>query len=82
MKRYLYEITLGGVNTFPTDMLRYDACWPATEEDSHKIHQTPYSEPKGAQSVKVRTRQLKGWQPTFGRWRSFGWSVVSYEIVP
>lgn len=26
-----------GTGAFPVDMLRYDACWPASEADSHRM---------------------------------------------
>lgn len=62
-----------GSLAFPIDMLRYDACTPATEEDSHTIERTLSHENEGAVEVTLRFRTL----PTVARWASFGWTVVA-----
>ena len=65
---------------FPVDMLRYDHCWPCSEEDSAKIIQTndlrKYQNEEEV-TVKLRAYGPAGWEPTRGRWESFGWVVVS-----
>lgn len=61
-----------GSLSFPIDMLRYDAAWPATETDSNAIQSTFWPETKGLVQVEVYARR----NLTVGRWRSFGWDVI------
>ena len=72
------EFTVEGKSDVPLDMLRYDACRPATESDSTTINTTivfPYV--SGRKDKPTFTIRLKGLKPpTFARWRSFGWEVV------
>ena len=64
---------------FPIDMLRYDACYPATSDDAVKI------------SASIRDArayiEIYAWpesyidlvgqvKPRSERWKSFGWEVV------
>ena len=61
---------------FPIDMLRYDACFPATEEDAGKMGAT-----HGVVEVKLVHRgDSKSWQPSEGRWRSFVCTVIAAEM--
>lgn len=67
-----YEFTVTGEGPFPADMLRYDACWPRTQDDVQA------SFPGGPRhGVKLpRAVTLRGVKPpTVGRWESFGWKV-------
>lgn len=57
---------------FPIDMLRYDACWPASESDSYAIYSSVAQHSDSAIDVIVRARQPL----TIGRWQSFGWEVI------
>lgn len=70
------KYTLIGALSFPIDMLRYDAAWPATEQDSQLIERTirhSHADIEGTSTVEVfATRDL-----TVDRWRSFGWFVES-----
>ena len=60
------HFTVVGTGEFPTDMLRYDICWPASEFNSRLFNQAD-----------TRRIELKGLKvPTTGRWASFGWNVV------
>jgi hypothetical protein len=59
---------------FPIDMLRYDLCWPATQEDAHRIHDGT-TQPRTPRNIKLKGLKL----PTFARWRSFGWTVLPME---
>lgn len=58
---------------FPIDMLRYDACWPRSQEDATKISLNIRTG-ENVQSVELAydTRISK---PTPKRWESFGWKV-------
>jgi hypothetical protein len=72
-KVYLYTYTVGGTPSFPFDMLRYDQCWPASQEDAARIDRAgPQPGRKAAAfSITLHSHKL----PTEGRWRSFGWSL-------
>jgi hypothetical protein len=68
-----HEFVVSGRGSFPTDMLRYDSCWPATERDSATVAAT-FERIKGVREVReVSMRGLAA--PTDGRWESFGWKV-------
>lgn len=65
-KFYLYEATVAGDGPFPADMLRYDDCWPAWQDDVSAAFVG-----RGQRIVRVM-----GIRPfTVARWRSFGWRV-------
>ena len=69
---HVISYTLKGRGAFPVDMLRYDACYPATETDSSRIiaSHTPHHH----NEVEIR---VSGWRCTEARWASFGWKVVA-----
>jgi len=64
----------GTTAQFPADMLRYDLCWPATEQDSHLIEATLRQMGRYLDNVQINLRGLK--PATLARWHSFGWTVV------
>jgi hypothetical protein len=66
-----------GVLPFPIDMLRYDACYPASEADSSIINRSLTHDTRGKITVEVRTRSPL----TVGRWKSFGWQVVGVKSL-
>lgn len=59
------------------DMLRYDSCCPATEEDAHKIGRVMDGGGEPADRV-IRLRRFAAADvpATEGRWRSFGCHVL------
>jgi hypothetical protein len=72
-----------GRGRFPVDMLRYDACWPASSEDAGKItrliadadHPDRFSE---TPVTEVALTVAPGYgPPTVARWNSYGWAVAS-----
>jgi hypothetical protein len=72
---YYHEFAVHGVGRFPIDMLRYDSCFPTDQEsalaimDSNKI---------GKDHKLIRLSSIQdnsNWEPTKGRWESFGWRV-------
>lgn len=67
--------TVEGAGPLPLDMLRYDSCFPATEEDAATAVQYP-GECKGRRRIKLIRRTAGLPEPTEARWRSFGWRVV------
>ena len=69
-----YEYSVAGYGAFPLDMLRYDACYPATSEDAVEIGGSMYS--RASQRLRtVRVRSVVK-PATAERWQSFGWKVV------
>jgi hypothetical protein len=73
------QFTVEGTYPFPTDMLRYDQCWPAREAtDSIQLAESMMlrrtSEPNRKRRVTLTTNNVNA--PTTGRWESFGWRVV------
>lgn len=62
-----------GVGMFPTDMLRYDHCVPASEHDSGEISRTSYN---GARIVFLKRYKGQPGKWTSARWGSFGWDIM------
>lgn len=66
--KWLHHATVRGSGIFPVDMLRYDSCYPASQEDASKLLDDDYRE------IRIsRTSELKGSTFTVARWQSFGW---------
>ena len=66
---------------FPIDMLRYDRCRPATENDSAVITYSLVRRGRfniSESEVKLVSIEHPQWVPTEGRWKSFGWEVVMH----
>lgn len=60
---------------FPLDMLRYDACFPASGEDAGKIDRS-LTNRETPLMVKIgRYVQNKSSMPTIRRWESFGCTI-------
>ena len=87
MKIYHFEFTVSPKRAttigFPIDMLRYDHCWPKSEEDSMKIANSfNIMNETGVEVVILRSNnENKSWTPTSGRWESFGWKVIDYKRI-
>lgn len=72
-KKMVYEwfIVVDGSGEFPLDMLRYDSCFPHTENDSYAItHHT------GKRRILLCRRGVNETHASEGRWKSLGWAVV------
>jgi hypothetical protein len=73
--------TVEGGGTFPIDMLRYDACYPASEADSYA---TEWNVGDGLRRVTLKHRVTKdeclNHYPTEDRWKSFTWNIVPGSI--
>ena len=78
MASTLHIFTVKGYGPFPIDMLRYDRCWPASEEDAA---QAQYPGSDGATVRLVAHESNRHWQPTRARWESFGWKVIETDGV-
>jgi hypothetical protein len=71
MKKSYYEFVVRGTSSFPLDMLRYDCCYPASQDGvSNMIG-------RGGSTREVTLKADS--PPTPGRWASFGWQVVKEE---
>ena len=64
-------------NSFPLDMLRYDACHLTSESIARRIENS--NEFQKGESIGVGKIWEKQWTPTSARWESFGWEVISHE---
>lgn len=69
-----------GDGRFPIDMLRYDACWPCEERDSHAIHASVDDHDHPRRAILLKTRWPSA--PTVGRWQSHGWIVTVIDGQP
>jgi len=81
-KMRMTEYTVVGQGRFPTDMLRYDASYPADTSDAIEIlSQAGFMEQKELRRITLRHRDVySGWEPTDGRWRSFLWAVDQNSV--
>ena len=75
---YYQTLAVTGRGVFPTDMLRYDRCWPMTQDDIVPMASTAFN---GTRRIQLaRYVDTKKEQPTFSRWNSFGWTVEIRSI--
>lgn len=78
MKNDLVVFTVEGCLEFPWDMLRYDSCWPYTQDDAAIINRRTDRD----MNIQSRRIVLQGiHRPTPDRWRSFNWKVVAIGIA-
>lgn len=75
-----------GRSAFPTDMLRYDQCYPMQSADASKIDQMNDQLERaktGDVSIRLSSEAQSAAQhgPTDERWRTFGWKVVKNTIT-
>jgi len=74
----------GFVSSFPIDMLRYDSCYPDSQDDVNRIVATldyrRRTVKDEAHVISVIHVGDKGWTPTDERWKSFGWKVIEHHI--
>lgn len=71
-----YQIIVEGRGIFPLDMLRYDNCFPARQEDVSLIEHN-----RDQRQIELASVRDRLWDATEGRWASFGWPVVSCKEV-
>jgi len=68
--RQRYAFAVEGAGQFPYDMLRYDACWPSSQEDVANM----------CQHHEKRMVRMSGTaKPTVARWYSFLWQVIPVD---
>jgi hypothetical protein len=74
------EFQVSGSFSFPCDMLRYDSCFPADEQQSALIQNT-FDAPHKAITVRLARYTRRDMAPiTPERWKSFGWHVVPRSV--
>lgn len=81
---YVISFKVAGTFDFPVDMLRYDSCFPASQDAVSNIHIKTFPQEAGRREVIVELRRYaesKTWTPTDARWRSFGWKVIGTPSV-
>jgi len=61
---------------FPTDMLRYDRCWPQTSDDAVLMQPMRRVQRPGTPR-EIRMVGLR--PPTRERWTTFGWQVIAEQ---
>lgn len=66
--------TVAGPYPFPTDMLRYDSCYPNDTASAQAIAQS-HNSVGGEYEVNLSAAHLP-MGPTDKRWASFGWHVT------
>ena len=75
---YYQPFAVTGRGAFPTDMLRYDHCWPKTQDDIIPMASASYYGTRRVQLARYVDNKKE--QPTFERWSSFGWLVEVQSI--
>jgi hypothetical protein len=79
-KKYYQTFVVRTSFTFPIDMLRYDGCFPDSEQDSGKIARN-LTENKCRLEVKIgRYVDHKNSTPCVGRWQSFGCQISDIKF--
>lgn len=74
MKMYWHTAMVHGSGRFPTDMLRYDRCFPSESTSAIRMLD---DEPRDIRLAAIRGKD-QGW--TVQRWRSFNWSLTQEKI--
>lgn len=73
--KYVHVAEVNFGFNFPIDMLRYDGCFPASEEDSGIIRRAvvEHAQCNGRIACVKKYSEHKSWMDawTFARWRSF-----------
>lgn len=77
-KRLVFEFKVTGRSNFPLDMLRYDACYPGSQESVAEIQAS--FDPRERMAREQRgfevTLRSQISEPTAARWNSFQWRVA------
>lgn len=80
-KKYYQTFVVKTSFTFPIDMLRYDGCFPHSEQDSGKIIRN-LTEHEHPLEVKIgRYVDYKHSIPCIGRWESFNCQIDEITII-
>lgn len=75
MPMYHHKFSVSGPAPFPVDMLRYDGCYPSTQDDTARLARA-FRSPFSDMTIHLSTiNDQRRWSPTVARWNSFGWFV-------
>ena len=74
--KYIQRFSVTGRGFFPFDMLRYDRCWPESQDD---VTNLGLNEMVRVVTLK-RYSSVKGELPTIARWQSFRWEVMPKPV--
>lgn len=77
-KVYVFHFTVEGSGSFPSDMLRYDSCFPVSETEARSIAR---DDATGRRTIRLQRVGSNTNGPTERRWESFGWHVTACEPV-
>lgn len=82
---YTIYFTVEGTLNFPLDMLRYDHCFPLTQDDVAAVADALgiYGRARERKTFRIalaRNQKTKVEQLTPDRWLSFGWSIDPKSI--
>jgi hypothetical protein len=76
MKRTFFSVRVGSIRSV-FDMMRYDQCYPATEDDARKLGMLCPGGRATADDHVIRFASSMRTAPTIDRWASFGCEVLS-----
>ncbi len=79
MTKKVCIFTVTGSYRFPTDMLRYDCCYPQQQTDVAEIEKSLSREKPGPFKVTLASQIIRN--PTEDRWASFGWQVTDVTMI-
>jgi hypothetical protein len=73
---YFDTFDVTGRGPFPLDMLRYDHCWPASQDAVSRIGASlsPQREPAAEQTIRLRRWTNEPKASLNPRWHSYGWT--------
>lgn len=73
---YSFKFVVEGRNNFPLDMLRYDACWPASASDVNRLARSLEFNTELKRIELYHVHPARMWDPSTKRWASFDWRVL------
>ena len=77
----LIRFKVSGSFRVPLDMLRHDACWPVDTIAATRLENSfDTRNPRGYEVELAHWAPNSNWQPTEGRWASFGWYVIKGSV--
>ena len=83
MATKVFDVQGGRTSTFPMDMLRYDSCWPARNQDVMMVLALVQQDASAIErlpaKVTVRLCTDNRNAPTKARWSSFAWRVLDED---
>jgi hypothetical protein len=75
-KKYGWRLLVAGCGGFPTDMLRYDECFPIDESEARGMVSD-----HGHRTVRLERWASHPGHPIARRWESQGWKVIACEPI-